>query len=642
MGRLVMALMLAASLSPALAAAETVPDSGISGTVTDSAGVALENVFVDVVNKATGDHREPMTFTTADGGFDIPLEPGDYSVEFWKDGHEKRSENFTVIAGDYVIMDLALDTEVVNVAVSGRLTDLDTGGPVAGLPVMAYVSDPTSSIEPVTVLSGDDGTYVFRAEDLAPATYRIQTEQDVAANERFYLTEHLDEVTWNGTDAQTDLDFQLSGEFYSFIVMVQDEDGLPLDYKALGITPVVTKGDDQTPLWPGVHANESPIGKLTWYFLEEGEEYRLGFIGNEEYETQWYDKAAEWSHATTFTASPEKPADLGVVTLTAAGGDPGDPTVPEGAINIAGSDRFSTAVRASKEAYPVGGSVDTVVIATGRNWPDALGGTALAGVIDGPILLVDTDVVPSVVHDEITRLGAKNAIILGGTAAVDIKVENALKVKLEGEVERLSGSNRYATADRIAKRVIAEQAGGYDGQAFVATGGNFPDALAAAPLAAAKGWPLYLADPATGLTAGTKAAMAGVDRALVLGGEAVVSGPVEAELKAMFGEGSVERVDGPNRYATAVAVAGYGVKHAGLHWGLVGITTGENFPDALAGGVVQGKAGSVMLLTRSYVLETATASAIKGNKGDIDTVTYFGGANAVSPTVREAVANALK
>jgi hypothetical protein len=77
-------------------------------------------------------------------------------------------------------------------------------------------------------------------------------------------------------------------------------------------------------------------------------------------------------------------------------------------------------------------------------------------------------------------------------------------------------------------------------------------------------------------------------------------------------------------------------------WNLVGMTTGDNFPDALAGGVLQGKMNSVMLLTRSDVLSTPTSAALVAHKSSISTVTFFGGVGAVSPAVRTAVGNVLK
>ncbi|MDZ4180561.1 MAG: cell wall-binding repeat-containing protein, partial [Coriobacteriia bacterium] len=89
-------------------------------------------------------------------------------------------------------------------------------------------------------------------------------------------------------------------------------------------------------------------------------------------------------------------------------------------------------------------------------------------------------------------------------------------------------------------------------------------------------------------------------------------------------------------------IAKYAVDTHGHIWNIVGITTGENFPDALAGGIVQGKAGSVMLLTTPTVLQADTKNTLVSNKSKITTVTFFGGTGAVSTGVRTAVGNAIK
>jgi putative cell wall-binding protein/sugar lactone lactonase YvrE len=310
---------------------------------------------------------------------------------------------------------------------------------------------------------------------------------------------------------------------------------------------------------------------------------------------------------------------------------------------IAGDNRFDTAVAASEHAYPDGLALDgerTVVIATGRNWPDALGGAALAGALDAPILLVEPTSLPSSTKAEIERLGATHAIILGGTGAVSDAVMAAIDA-IGGieDVERIFGSDRYQTADAVALRTIEvlELGDGYDGTAFVATGANFPDALAAAPLAAAQGWPLFLAHPTAGVLPGTATAMGSVDDAIILGGTGALSASVESALDTLLGGSQyTERLQGVNRYVTAVAIASYGVTDAGHTWDRVGIATGQDYPDALAGGVLQGKVGSVMLLTTPTTLHAATVTALTANAGAIDTVTFFGGTGVVSPAVRAA------
>jgi putative cell wall-binding protein len=322
---------------------------------------------------------------------------------------------------------------------------------------------------------------------------------------------------------------------------------------------------------------------------------------------------------------------------------------PYNPVEIAGATRYETAIEASKEAFPNGLSPDsegrkTVVVATGENWPDALGGAALAGAYDGPILLTPAAALPASVMDEIRRLGATEAFILGGTGAVSPAVETQLAAELgAAKVVRVGGSDRYVTAELIARAVATAADSTFDGTAFVATGLNFPDALAGSPLAAAGDWPILLA-PETGMRASTIAAMndIGVDEVLILGGTGVVSQTIEDGFAAALGAGNVTRLAGATRYETAIAVATHGVDEAGLAWDMLALATGENFPDALAGGVLQGQSGSVMLLTLSSSLTPSTAATLTQQKDLIGTVRFLGGTGAVSQTVRDQVGQILQ
>ncbi len=321
--------------------------------------------------------------------------------------------------------------------------------------------------------------------------------------------------------------------------------------------------------------------------------------------------------------------------------------IPSTTTSLAGSNRYRTGVVVSREAYPDGLRKDsegykTVLIATGRNWPDALGGASLAGALDGPILLVDTDAVPAEVAIEIGRLGATRAIVIGGTSAVGEKVVATLN-GAGLKVERIGGVNRKGTAEAVARRTVGVLGSSWDGTALVATADNFPDALAASPLAAAKGWPLYLS-AATGLADSTKTRIAadGVTDAVILGGDGAVPPQVESALASILGGAAhVKRLDGSDRYATAVAVATFGVERAGLNWAHVALSKGTDFPDALCGGVLQGSDQSVLLLTRPDSLPNATRIAITNNKMRIYEVRYLGGTAVVTQAVRSKVESLL-
>lgn len=82
-----------------------------------------------------------------------------------------------------------------------------------------------------------------------------------------------------------------------------------------------------------------------------------------------------------------------------------------------GINRYETAALIN-EAYFGPGSTDTLFLATGANFPDALAGAALAGQLSAPLFITTADCVPPVIHIAINALGASKTIIMGGTGVV--------------------------------------------------------------------------------------------------------------------------------------------------------------------------------------------------------------------------------
>ncbi len=301
---------------------------------------------------------------------------------------------------------------------------------------------------------------------------------------------------------------------------------------------------------------------------------------------------------------------------------------------IAGTDRYSTSAEVSLKMFPKGAPV--VIVATGRDYPDALAGGVLAYAEEGPILLV-SDRIPAVIDAEITRLNPRRAIILGSARAVPTSVESTLKAKLgASNVSRLAGSDRYDTARLIAKAVYGWNGTGAGGTAVIASGGNFPDALAAAPLAAVKGWPILLVST-TRIPSATSSAISSLEigDVVVVGSESVVS---KAVLDALPG---ARRVAGNNRYATAAAVADF-AQDAGMRYTCASVATGTNFPDALSGAVLAATRNGVLFLTPPTALDPAVASRLTANADGCEGVVIFGGTNVVDSAVETAARNALK
>ena len=242
----------------------------------------------------------------------------------------------------------------------------------------------------------------------------------------------------------------------------------------------------------------------------------------------------------------------------------------------------------------------------------------------------------SEVSAEIARLNVQEIVVLGGETAVKPAVYDALAAMVgPGDIKRLSGADRYETANAIAEEVVTVRGPLFGGAAFVVTGASFPDALAASPIAAANGWPILLTEPDS-LTPSVKTTMQDIHalHGYIIGGEGAVSAAVEDELNDEFV--GFMRIGGTDRYTTAALVAQQGFDGMGMLWSRPAIATGADFPDALAGGVLQGSDYSVMLLTPPGSLHPAAAAALTANAQSIYEMRFLGGTTAISPATRAA------
>ncbi len=86
---------------------------------------------------------------------------------------------------------------------------------------------------------------------------------------------------------------------------------------------------------------------------------------------------------------------------------------------LAGTDRYETAVAINDGRFTL---ASTVYFATGRDFPDALAGAALAGGQGAPLYTVPGTCVPSIVLDSMARLGADRFVMLGGTGVLSAGV----------------------------------------------------------------------------------------------------------------------------------------------------------------------------------------------------------------------------
>ena len=286
---------------------------------------------------------------------------------------------------------------------------------------------------------------------------------------------------------------------------------------------------------------------------------------------------------------------------------------------LSGTDRFKTAVEISKAGWD---SADTIVLSTAFNFPDALAGGPLAHQMDAPILLTRKDRLVDATRDEILRLGATKAVILGGDGVVSQDVVKKLKT-IGLSVERVSGTDRYETAAEIAKKLEATDT------AFVVYGRNFPDALSIAPYAAKEGHPILLTRTAK-IPDATKEFLKKVDNVVVVGGPGVVSDKIMKQMP------NATRVSGKNRFQTAAKF----VQKYQMDANNTYIATGYNFADALTGSVLAAKNNGAMLLVRPTNLPSEIHYVL--NQKQFTEAIPLGGPNAVSEEVVKKVDDLLK
>jgi putative cell wall-binding protein len=312
-----------------------------------------------------------------------------------------------------------------------------------------------------------------------------------------------------------------------------------------------------------------------------------------------------------------------------------NPTAGARLIRLGGASRYETAARISQDAFD---QADTVILATGTQFADALAAAGLAGCVRGPVLLTDPGKLSGAAISEIVRLKAKRVIIVGGTAAVSQGVTDTLRAR-GLTVERLGGSNRYETATLIGYRVLSYGQSG--GRVFVARGDDFADALALGPMAYRARAPLVLVTPKTVPPATRSFLNANhFSSGCIAGGTVAVSSGVAGTVDGYVGD--VTRLAGASRYGTAVAVASWGVRNDLASWDAIGVATGTNFADALCGGVAIGEAGGVVLLTLPGQLPPDTLQSFGGAVSIVMDTQVYGGERAIYPTVFSNLANLLR
>ena len=280
--------------------------------------------------------------------------------------------------------------------------------------------------------------------------------------------------------------------------------------------------------------------------------------------------------------------------------------VPEN-VRIYGSGRVETSIEAAKKLKTKLGvsKFDSVVVASGMSYADALSGSWLGAVKSAPILLVDSKSASKVaqyVKDNLSEDGT--VYILGGTGAVPESTEDLF----EGlNVKRLAGTSRYDTNLAILNETDTE---GLD--LLVCSGAGYPDALSVSSV----GKPIMLVG--NELTEEQTAYLESVtfDKIYVIGGTGVISSDM---VNSLTEYANVTRVGGKDRFATSLGVAN--TFFPGHHDYMM-MVYAMNFPDGLSGGALAYQYDAPVILATSS--NTSAAASYRGSAGAARSITMGG------------------
>ncbi|HWQ41933.1 MAG TPA: N-acetylmuramoyl-L-alanine amidase, partial [Desulfosporosinus sp.] len=289
---------------------------------------------------------------------------------------------------------------------------------------------------------------------------------------------------------------------------------------------------------------------------------------------------------------------------------------------ISGVRQIDTAIEISKTGWSQ--HADSVILANCDHFPDAMVAAPLSHKLDAPILLTPAGGVDAKVLAEIKRLGAKQVILLGGEVALSPQVEADIQGAGLNKPERIAGYDQYETSQKVAERV------GVKGQVILASGEQFPDALAISAYAGVTETPILLTKakqmPDVIKQELTSLQQKGSLSTIVVGGEAVISPGT------LIGLQNMQRIAGNDRYDTAAEV--YEFAQTELFSKTEYMVTGENFPDALAAGALAAKQRAGIVMTQRTSLPSATYSLLSKATDSPVNIVIIGGTAVITDQVK--------
>ncbi|MEO7296677.1 MAG: cell wall-binding repeat-containing protein [Candidatus Limnocylindria bacterium] len=297
---------------------------------------------------------------------------------------------------------------------------------------------------------------------------------------------------------------------------------------------------------------------------------------------------------------------------------------------FAGADRYATAARISQASFAPG--VPVAYVVTGTTFPDALAAGPAAAKGGGPVLLAQGSSLPSATITELARLQPGRIVVLGGSAVIGDAVVSTLRgYATSGTVTRIAGADRYATAARTSAATFAPGVP----VAYVATGMDFPDALAGGVAASRQKGPILLVG-GNSVPAAVASELGRLKpaRIVILGGPSVVSDSVATQLRPLATTGTVTRLAGADRYATAIAVSKATTGNDAPR--TVYVATGLTFADGLSATPAAAKANGPLLIVPGGSLPASVAAELR--RLNPPRVIILGGPSSVSSAIAAQIA----
>ena len=164
---------------------------------------------------------------------------------------------------------------------------------------------------------------------------------------------------------------------------------------------------------------------------------------------------------------------------------------------LAGYDQYGTAAAIASE---VSAQSPVAYLVNGANFPDALSISSYAASKGIPLLMTKSSQVPTETLEAMAKLGVRQVTLIGGTAVISDAIVDQLQSLPEPihVLERIAGVDKYETNTAVLRQLTFDPS-----IVYVATGENFPDALAGAALAAQNNYPIVLVPKTVPLAATT-------------------------------------------------------------------------------------------------------------------------------------------